>query len=63
VTRESLVSKELLLPAVEDRELGQDPRGQMSSIVPQSADGGSNLNGKRKTAVGTVRTTNRAGRR
>ena len=39
------------------------PRSQMSSIVPQSADGGSNLSGKRKTADGTVWTANRAGRR
>ena len=63
MTRESLVSKELLLPAVEDRELGQDPPSQMSSIAPQSADGGSNLSGKRKTADGTVWTANGAGRR
>jgi hypothetical protein len=42
---------------------GRIPRSQMSSIVPQSADGGSNLSGKRKTADGTVWTANRAGRR
>ena len=41
---------------------GQDPHSQMSSLVPQSADGGSNLSGKRKTADGKVRTANRAGR-
>src|SRR5260370_21010872 len=40
----------------------QDPHSQMSSIVPQSADGGSNLSGERKTADGTVWTANRAGR-
>ena len=39
------------------------PRSQMSSIVPQSADAGSNLSGKRKTVDGKVRTANRAGRR
>ena len=31
---------------------GRIPLSQMSSIVPQSADGGSNLSGKRKTADG-----------